>query len=557
MNINAAIIDQRVNALKEEIRQNAQDMLNINQDEKLKSLAFVYLTVKTVLDISYEESFDCLTEGGGDFGVDALHISEEVDNEFTVTLFQGKYQKKLEGNCNFPENSIKQLLNAIRYLFDPNTKIENINQRLALKLESIRSLIRDGYIPQVRIIACSNGLRWNQSTDEEIKRANLGHQVSFEYINHDNLLLLLQSSKPVNDSLQFSGKAIIEDFNFSRVLIGRMPVNEIATLIARHGERLLERNIRRYLGLQGNRVNQAIQYTLETEPENFYFYNNGITLTCDNFSYNALQSGDYQVKINNLQIINGGQTCMTLFKVIELYNTIGFPVDRISKAYVLVRLYQLPSENEDLVQQITFATNSQNPVDLKDLKANDEIQRRLETDIIQLGFNYRRKRNDSSLKNTDITTGVAAEAILAVWRKKPHQAKFFTREHFGKLYSEIFTEQLNGAQVIIAVLLYRIAENYRKRPPENAPLFISYASCFIAMQMGKYLLAELKVTLSGLNHQQFLAAKNLVEQNGNSYFEQACKDIAQALKALYSGEVSAQQLSATFRRGDLIEKLEK
>jgi len=52
-----------------------------------------------------------------------------------------------------------------------------------------------------------------------------------------------------------------------------------------------------------------------------------------------------------------------------------------------------------------------------------------------------------------ITVGVAAEAILSVWRGKPHQVKFFSREHFGKLYNVIFTEQLNGAQVVIAVQL--------------------------------------------------------------------------------------------------------
>jgi hypothetical protein len=32
-----------------------------------------------------------------------------------------------------------------------------------------------------------------------------------------------------------------------------------------HGERLLERNIRRYLGLQGNRVNEGIRKTLMSE----------------------------------------------------------------------------------------------------------------------------------------------------------------------------------------------------------------------------------------------------------------------------------------------------
>jgi len=199
--------------------------------------------------------------------------------------------------------------------------------------------------------------------------------------------------------------------------------------ISRHGDRLLEKNIRRYLGLQGNRVNEAIRTTLESgEQGNFYFYNNGITLTCDKFTYNALQEGDFQVKVENLQIINGGQTCMTIFQTLQQRTLFS------NEAYVLLRLYQLPSDNEDLVQRITFATNSQNPVDLRDLRANDQVQRRLEMDIEQLGFAHRRKRSDSGTRAIDITSGVAAEAVLSVWRHRPQQAKFFTREHFGRLY---------------------------------------------------------------------------------------------------------------------------
>jgi hypothetical protein len=551
MNINAAIIDQRLKSIVEEIRDRVKNDLKITDEEKLKSLAFVYLSVKTILDLTDEETFDCLTEGGGDFGVDAIHISEKSDNEFTVSLFQGKYSRNLEGTSNFPEKGVDSLIKAIRHLFDPGSMIKNINQRLEIKVEEARSLIRDGYIPQVRAIACNNGNKWNESAEQEITRANFGSQVEFEYFNHDRLLLILQAAKPVNDSLQFSGKAIVEDFNFSRVLVGRIAVTEIAALIERHGERLLERNIRRYLGLQGNRVNEAISATLKgNDQANFYFYNNGITLICDKFNYNALQSGDYQVKIDNLQIINGGQTCITIYKTLKD----GLqPKD----AFVLVRLYQLPNENDDQVQRITFATNSQNPVDLKDLRANDEIQQRIETDVKQLGFDYRRKRTDTSLKNTDITTGTAAEAILSVWRKKPHQAKYFSREHFGKLYEQIFTPSLNGTQVVIAVLIFRIAENKRKRPPEDMKPFIPYASCFIAMQMGKWLLRDLGIELSKLNHQNFLQAKELIETHGEIYFEKASREIEHALGLLYGGaEISIQQLSATFRRGDLIEKLE-
>jgi hypothetical protein len=549
MNINAAIIDQRLSSVCNEIKQQALEQLNITQETRLKSLAFLYLSVKIILDLSEEEAFECLTEGGGDFGIDAIHLSEEHDGEFTVSLFQAKYKQNLEANANFPEEGIKALLNAIRYIFDPSAVLENINNRLKIKLEEVRSLIRDGYIPQVRALACNNGIKWNHAAQEEINRAEFGDQVTWEYVNHDTLVNILHTTKPVNDTLQLSGKAITEDFNFSRVLIGRMAVTAIATLIERHGERLLERNIRRYLGLQTNRINEAIQNTLTgDEASNFYFYNNGITLTCDNFTYNALQSGDFQVKVENLQIINGGQTCMTIFKTLHTR-------DYAPDGYVLIRLYQLSSDNNDFIQRITFATNNQNPVDLRDLRSNDAKQHSLQIDINQLGFFYRRKRGDSVTTIKDISSSTAAQAILAIWRHQPHRAKFFQREHFGKLYDLIFSGDLNGSQTIIAALIYRIAEN-RKRQPLK-PQFIVYASCFIAMQMGKYLLKDLNCELQGLTHKNFNDAKNLIDQKGTEYFDQAVIAIKIALDNLYEqgSKVALQQLAATFRRGDLIAKL--
>jgi hypothetical protein len=555
MNIEASIVDQRLSSIIGKIREPAAEQLRISDPTKLKSLAFVYLCVKTVLDLDDEETFDCLTEGGGDFGVDAIHISEEYDGEFTVSLFQAKYKHTdFSGNSNFPESGINSLIRAIRLLFNPAAELQHINARLLAKVEEARSLIRDGFIPQVRSIACNNGLKWTSATDEIIACASFGDQVTWEHFNHTSLVKILQASKSVTDSLRLNGKAIVEDMDYSRILVGRISVTEIAGLISRHGDRLLERNIRRYLGLQGNRVNEAIRLTLETpERSNFYFYNNGITLTCDKFSYNALQEGDYQVKVENLQIINGGQTCMTIFQTMRQATLLPEPTE----AYVLLRLYQLPSDNEDLVQKITFATNSQNPVDLRDLRANDEVQRRLEIDISQLGFSYRRKRSDSGLRPLDITSGVAAEAILSVWRHRPHQAKFFTREHFGRLYGEIFSHSLNGSQVILAVQLYRIAENRRKRPEDADPIFVRYASCFIAMQMGRRLISDLGLAdVNGINHLNFTNASDLIAANGNKYYSDSLRDIQQALSDLYGGQnVSLQQLSATFRRGDLIERL--
>lgn len=555
MNLNASIIDQRLTGVQAEIAQWAQDELHINAPDRLKPLAFVYLCAKTMLDLDAQEAFDCITDGGGDFGVDAMQVTEEVDGEFNVTLFQAKYKTKLDAASNFDESGIHALVNAIRHIFDPTAELGAINERLRVKVEDARAMVRDGFIPRVRAIACNNGLKWNDQAQTAIDRAGFGGQVSWEHVNHDVLIGILQRARQVDDTLRLVGKANIEDMNFSRVCIGRMPVVEVAALMRTHGERLLERNIRRYLGLHGNRVNEGIRDTLRSsQPENFYFFNNGLTLICDHFKYNGLQGANYQVQADNLQIVNGAQTCMTIYKTLTEMGQRGETLS--ADVSVLVRLYELPKDKEDVVLQITHATNSQNPVDLKDLRSNDEIQKQLEASIESLGYQYRRKRMETPPKPLDITASAAAEALLAVWRQAPHQAKFLLREHFGKLYPLVFPKDVNGAHVVLAVLLYRIAENHRRRPAEADPTLVRYASCFIAMRMGQRLLHELGQSLEALTHHTFDAAKKLVDEKGETYFRASVEDVELALKDLYGQkEVSTLQLSATFRRGDLIQKL--
>ena len=130
-------------------------------------------------------------------------------------------------------------------------------------IEEVRSLITDGFIPRVRFVLCNNGLKWKEPEAQRvIDREKFPDRVRFEHVNHDTLVQILQSTQPVKDTLQFAGRAVVEDFNFSRVFVGKVAVTEIARLMDAHGDRLLERNIRRYLGLQGNRVNEGIKQTL-------------------------------------------------------------------------------------------------------------------------------------------------------------------------------------------------------------------------------------------------------------------------------------------------------
>lgn len=551
MDINASIIDQQVLGLLEK----HSDWLPAGDANKQRSAGFVLLCMANCLDIPLEEAVELITEGGNDAGVDGLHIGEVEDGEFLVTVFQGKYKiNNLDGTANFPENGVQKAVNTVQVLFDPAKEID-LNPLLKPKVEEIRSLVRDGYIPNVRMILCNNGAKWTEQAQRWIDQSGLPEkQTLWIHFNHNSIVEILRKTKTVDDTLRMVGDAVFENFNFRRVVIGKVQVSEIAELFNRHHDQLLQRNIRRYLGLNENRVNADIHRTL-ADPmsrENFYFFNNGITIICKSFRHNALQGANFQLKLENMQVINGGQTCKTIQQTL---NSAGL-FDDYQNTYVMVRVYELADDDQGFVTDITYATNSQNPVDLRDLRSNDAFQKNLELGMKDLGYTYKRQREEGGFGSSVITSSIVAEATLAVWREKPHQAKFLRKEHFGKLYEEIFKD-LNAAQAILAVLIFRDVENERKRPSATTPPpFLPYASHYISMLVGRNLLHDQGIALKDVSHRNFRELLQRLQDNEADYHTNAIEQVIESLKTCYGDrEVSLQQLSATFRRGDLLEML--
>src|SRR5205807_10342707 len=72
---------------------------------------------------------------------------------------------------------------------------------------------------------------------------------------------------------RFDGNTGIESWVF--------PVNvrHIAQMYEEAGIRLFARNVRGFLG--SSKINKNLEKTLDTEPEFFWYYNNGITIICD------------------------------------------------------------------------------------------------------------------------------------------------------------------------------------------------------------------------------------------------------------------------------------
>ncbi len=553
MDVAAGIIDQHVRRYAGLYRDELV-LRGADSDERSRSNAFCLLCVKSIIGLDDEQALDCLTDGGQDGGVDAIHYSELVDSEFVVTLFQAKYDNKLDGSSSFQSDSIAKIILTIQSVFDPTVELNGMGDILP-HIEQIRSMIRDGGIPQVRVILSNNGQKWRDDAQMRIDQSRLEAtgQVAFEHLNHERLIELLKKPIEIEDTLRLNGSALVEEFNFRRVLIGKVSVQHVQELVEKHSDLLFERNIRRYLGWS-NRVNVSMGDTLKDKDErsNFYFYNNGITMICNKFSHSALQSNNWLVQVKGLQIINGGQTCKTIHHSLATLKNEDF-----SHAFVLVRLYELDDKNAALAYRITGATNSQSPIELRDLRSNDIEQGKMTSDLELLGYEYKSKRDNLASGSKTIPSSVAAEAVLTIWRKKPHQAKFASSKLFDQFYKEIFTKELTGAQVVIATTIYRFVHNERRKPTREPPFFIHYASHHLAMICGQLLLKDVAIAASGISHLNFLGILAKWQGGQDRYYNLAVGIVGKSLERLaVKPDTTLQRVSAQFRRGDLLDCIE-
>ncbi|MHC6204326.1 AIPR family protein [Breznakiellaceae bacterium SP9] len=551
MDIVKQVIDQRVNKVIEEnpsLAEYTQDL------EKQKSLAFLLLGVAAYLDIDVAEATQYLTDGGDDGGFDSAYIAQSGEGTLNVVLFQSKYTRDLEKNSNFPANAVEKSINTIKNIFDPSRQMQ-LNDRSREKVNEIRSFIADGAIPYVSFVLINNGLKWNQDAQNHIDNEFMGQrQVEFVHFNHQNIIKYIHKNETIDEILALRGVAIKEDFNYKEVILGRVSVEEISRILNKYGDSLLDSNIRKYLGI--NAVNKAIRDTLidDAKRSNFFFYNNGITMICSDFGYNALQKEDWKVQVHGMQIINGGQTCKTIHQTLQDNSDKDF-----SDATVLLRLYAVRSD-ESVIEGNTRATNNQNPVDFRDLKSNDEKQRLLEQGAKELGYTYKRKK-DNQTTNTDvIPSSVAAEAVFATWREKPHLAKYKKGEFFNTYYDTIFTD-LNAAQMIIAVLVFRMCDNYRRRFSENEEIQAQrpYSQYLLASIVGLYILENFSIELKKLTHINFFEIKNFLDANRDKLYLKAEQYLLEHLKSYFHNqnisEIDGRSLAAVFRRFDFIEKV--
>ena len=209
--------------------------------------------------------------------------------------------------------------------------------------------------------------------------------------------------------------ASVEAENY-RAFLCVIPGSALAQIYQQYGSRLLDGNVRSYLGTRG-KINKLIRKTVLTEPTMFFAYNNGISATATKAVVKQQADGLRLVEVTDLQIVNGGQTTATLG------SAWGDKEAGLAHAFVQMKLSEVtPETSGKYTPLIARYANSQNKVSDADFFSNHEFHQRMEqisrslrapaVNGAQYGTHWRYERARGSYLNEQVKLSPAQKALF-------------------------------------------------------------------------------------------------------------------------------------------------
>jgi hypothetical protein len=359
---------------------------------------FVFWFLRAFIVDTESDAGKAVIGASNDRGIDAIHVDHANRQVFIV---QGKFRvgRKVSAEAASDVNSFAGLAGV---LVAPQRSVaEFFDKADALvrdRVLEVAPLIRRGY--QLKLYFVTTG-RVSTSLRKGARHLVVAasDSAAWHVFDRPAVLALLQDylegavppvpqlDLPVDAGENVRGGGIIERYDpQSRIESWVFPMltNEVGALFRQTKDRLFARNIRGFLDRTG--VNKGIGRTLAKRPQDFWYFNNGVTVVCDS-AEKTKHHGREVLRVMNPQVINGQQTTRVL-------------ADAGSrKASVLVRVIAIPRSRdggpdnfEALVSRIVEATNYQNAITPSDLRSNDHEQVRIEREFRRIGFQYLRKR---------------------------------------------------------------------------------------------------------------------------------------------------------------------
>ncbi|WP_205514356.1 AIPR family protein [Longitalea arenae] len=151
------------------------------------------------------------------------------------------------------------------------------------------------------------------------------------------------------------------------VYLAIIPGEILAKIYGKYRQGLLEKNVRTFLQFKA-KVNQGIRETIRNSPDMFFAYNNGISTTAERVHIEYEEQVSYITRIENWQIVNGGQTTASI------YATSTEKDSNLSKVFVQMKVSVVirPDDMQEVVPKISKYANTQTIIKDSDFSSNSD-----------------------------------------------------------------------------------------------------------------------------------------------------------------------------------------
>ena len=408
----------------------------------------MYLDVPDSLQLGV----DSLTDGPNDKKLDFLHL--DSDNR-RIVFAQGYFSSKKGAEA--PANKASDLNTAAAWLLSGD--VAKLPIDLADSIRLCRQALDAGEIDEIELLYVHNLVESNAVQHElDTAKAHLVKglakfdiQIAIKEIGLqecEKLFLAKESAIVVLDDIELpAGIAFEEAGPKWNAAVTTLPGAWLGAQFHKYGTQLFSANYRGFLGVSKRRkINSGIRQTAESRPEDFWVFNNGVTILT--LGYERLGKA---TKISGCSIINGAQTTGSIGSVDAKKD--------ITKIHVLARI--VACKDAETIKEIVRFNNTQNEITTWDQYSSNESQKSLLTEFAALGHGYSVKRGfGESLSGLGIE--VVAQPILAFEGhfEDAHRGKntvFDRKATYGKAF-----EGKSARHVLLAYTLAQAIDEVRQ-----------------------------------------------------------------------------------------------
>ena len=409
-------------------------------------------------------------DGGGDMKVDFCHIDEDITKK--VLIVQDTFRKAW-GRLG-QGNKADDFDIALSSLFSSPATMDSFSEKVKAKAVELQGAVRDGNVEHLDILFVHNGLE----SDEIGKRLNRVKTAAHRHLKHeigkraDDIRVNCREIglQTVHARIESRGKRILvrdEEVISGKVLMQEEPGNWKAAVVSVsaewirkmhkiHGEKLFSANFRGYLGVSARErdINTGIIRSAESNPKNFWVFNNGITALTRKIQPRSDNKDG--IVVDGISIINGAQTTGAIAAVKDTAS--------LRAAKVLLRVVQANLEDDALVDEIIQCNNTQNVIKPEDTRSNDEVLTKLSNAFKEMGITFVHRRDEQRPRNAIHITPIAR--ALCSFHGQPQIAARRSRDIFEveKMFKNVvFPSESRAGHIFLLHALSIAVDNMSKK----------------------------------------------------------------------------------------------